>query len=170
MPMVVLLLGCAGEPSPSPPPELPAAADEVGRRRMRGFGAYLAACGQGTQLALLDDAASSEAEPDRREVLLAWVLDAELRRSSGDRVALADLVRALGPTLDPGEPGSRAAELLGHPLPAWEEQAGASGRVDLGSALQWWGLRFADGDRRGLEPDPGASPIAAARRGRWLGR
>lgn len=135
---------------------------------MAGWAAYLHAEQDGTLLPALSDAARSELEPDHRELLLAWVLDAEVRRATRDRRGLREVVVALGPTLDPGEPASVIAEVAGHALPAWETQAASTGRLDLGPALQWWGMAFADGDRAGLGPDPGASPIAAARRERWL--
>ncbi|MCB9688673.1 MAG: hypothetical protein H6738_21185 [Alphaproteobacteria bacterium] len=168
MPMVVLLLACAAAPSRQPPPDLPVAADEDGSRSMRAWGAYLAAEHDGTLVETLSAAAARETEPDHRDLLLAWVLDAEVRRATGDRRGLREVLVALGPTLDPTEPATAIAEVVGHPLPAWEAQAASTSRLDLGPALQWWGMAFQEGDRAGLGPDPGASPIAAARRARWL--
>ncbi|MCA9488635.1 MAG: hypothetical protein KC621_01890 [Myxococcales bacterium] len=168
MPMVALLLACVGDPAPEPPPDPPSTADEAGARSMRGWLAYLRAERDGTLLAALSSASADETDPERRELLLAWVLDAEVRRATGDRQGLREVLLAVGPSLDPGEPASAIVAVVGRDLPGWQAQVAATGRLDLGPALQWWGMAFADGDRTGLAPDPGASPIAAARRARWL--
>src|SRR5690606_31968786 len=103
-----------------------------------------------------------------RELLLTWILDAELRRATADRRGLSDLVREVGGELEGAELPGAIAGVAGRPLEAWEAQRAGSGKLDLGPALQWFGLRFVEtAERRELEVDPGASPITRRRGERW---
>src|SRR5262249_43994910 len=106
--------------------------------------------------------------------VVGFLLDAEIRRATGDEKSLDDVMRltyarysgARGYTPEQWEPA--AAEAAGVDLQAFFDKALRSvEELDYERALDWFGLQFAatpEGKRRqwSLEPQPAASTAQAA--------
>ncbi len=173
--MLVAVLALACAPPAGGPVGAPRADDPASVATVGAWATYLGALDDRRALDVIGDAATRvrgdpQADPAARELLLTWVLDAEIRRATADRRELRDLARAVGPSLSGDELPGAIVAVVGRPLEAWAAQREGSARLDLGPALQWFGLAFTDTpERRILGPDPGASPIARRRGERWLG-
>ncbi|HHO53785.1 MAG TPA: M61 family peptidase [Deltaproteobacteria bacterium] len=80
--------------------------------------------------------------------VVAWLLDAKIRRATQDRHSLDDLMRlARSRTLDEGYSPERfralASEIAETPLdPFFASAVDSTDELDFADALQWWGLRF----------------------------
>lgn len=113
--------------------------------------------------------------------IVGLLLDAHLRRVSGDRRSFDDVMRAAYRKYG-GERGFRpeefealAAEVAGADLSAWFRRAlRTTEELDYAGMLEWYGLRFvepgsADPARAWqLEVNPGASSAQRDRLARWL--
>lgn len=92
--------------------------------------------------------------------VVAWLLDARIRRATQDRRSLDDLMRLArartqGEGYSPEAFRALASELAGVDLSAFfADTVDGTEELDFGGALQWWGLRFR----------PRSGPIAG-----WLG-
>jgi hypothetical protein len=162
-----LWLACAALPPPTPP--IPVPTDAGAARVADAVVGYRAALSSPDPYAALSALVAREAEPAAREALLAFLLDAELRRATGARADLDALVRAVGPEFDEAEWRATAPAVAGRPLAGWEAQRAGRKPLDYGGALDWFGLRFVPDDHggRALVPDPGASGPARRHRSDW---
>jgi hypothetical protein len=168
-----LWLGCA--PAPDVPLAWPQAADAGTAVHLDGARRYLDAVAASTgdpperATAALGHAGTTATEPASRALLSAWLLDAEVRRCTGDTRRLRDAV-AIAPEPVTLEAWHAAAEAVaGEPLPTWIAQDAGTGPLDYGAALHWFGVAWRDDPdgTRHLVADPGAQPQARARRQRW---
>lgn len=168
---VILALACASAP-PSPD-RWPTPADDAAAARLAGAHRYLDAedAGGPAVRALLGEAgtAARAGEPDARALLSAWILDAEVRRTTREQRTLRDVIARAPDPVDAAGLRAAAVAVTGDPLAAWCAQDAAEGPLDYGAALLWFGVAWQDTDdgRRHLVEDPGASPQARARRARW---
>lgn len=110
-----------------------------------------------------------------------FLLDAHIRKASGDKASLDDVMRAAYAQYS-GQTGFRpedftavAESASGLPLKAWFQRViGSPGEVDYAEALAAYGLDLTrretqDGVKFTLEIAPDASPAQTARRRAWLG-
>ena len=95
--------------------------------------------------------------------VVAWMLDAEIRRATSGRVTLDDLMRQASARFSdegfsPEAFRDLASEVAGSDLgPFFEATVDSAEPLDLGGALQWWGLRFAPTEASsGDDPTPGS--------------
>lgn len=106
--------------------------------------------------------------------IVAFLLDAHIRRLTQDRKSLDDLMR-LAYQRYSGTRGFTAREfrrtaedVAGAPLGAWfRKNVTSPGELDYSEALDWFGLRFASATgpgKRQLEPNPNATP---EQQGHW---
>ena len=100
--------------------------------------------------------------------LVAWMLDAEIRRATQDRQSLDDLMRLARSRF--GNAGytpeafrDLASEVSGSDLSTFFVQAvDTPGELDLGGAMQWWGLRFSSsGNKASKGDDPPVGTLGA---------
>jgi len=114
----------------------------------------------------------------RKGALAGWLLDAHIRRATGDRRALDDLMRAAYARYSgasgyaAGDLRALAAEVAGRDLSAFFDAViDGTDELDYRPALTWWGLRFVApdaGDPEGREedaPTPGWLGAEATSRG-----
>ncbi|MBX2801494.1 MAG: PDZ domain-containing protein [Myxococcales bacterium] len=97
--------------------------------------------------------------------VVAWLLDAEIRRATSDRRSLDDLMRRMwqrsqtedAAGFDAATFRAEAAAVAGVPLDAFfAATIDRTDELDFGGALQWWGLRFAPPSvGEGPDPTPG---------------
>ena len=81
--------------------------------------------------------------------VVGWLLDAEIRRATGDARSLDDVMRAMWSRhrhepYTPSDFRGVASEVAGRDLSAFfDAHVDRAGELDFGGALQWWGLRWA---------------------------
>jgi predicted metalloprotease with PDZ domain len=106
--------------------------------------------------------------------VVAFLLDARIRRATGGRRSLDDVLR-LAYQRHAGERGfsdedfyRAAGEVAGTDLGPWLERAvETTGELEYGEALDWFGLRFAESEAEGEEKEKDDKP--GEPRAGWLG-